>query len=70
MMKKHVATDNPAAIGLAAVKRWKCGKCGKEFKSPQGYKGHDCTTVKVRKPQKKRTPVEDIGEKQDCNNCR
>ena len=50
MMKKHMATDHPAAIGLAAMKRWKCGKCGEEFKSLQGYKGHDCTTVKVRKP--------------------
>ena len=70
MMKKHMAMDHPAVIGLAAAKRWKCGKCRKEFKSSQGFKGHDCTTVKVRKPRKKRMPVADIGEKQEFNNCR
>ena len=50
-LNKHMATDHPAAISLAVVKRWKCHLCGKEFKSPQGYKGHDCMTVKVQKPR-------------------
>ena len=62
-----MATDHHAAIGLAAAKRWKCGK---ELKSLQGYKGHDCMTVIVQKPRKKHMPVEEIGEKQDCYNCR
>ena len=60
-LNKHMATDHPAAIGLVVAKRWKCHLCGKEFKSPQGYKGHDCTTVKVHKPRKRRAPLPDIG---------
>ena len=61
LLNKHMATDHPAAISLAVAKRWKCCLCGKEFKSPQGYKGHDCMTVKVKKPRKRRVPVPDIG---------
>ena len=60
-LNKHMATDHPAAIGQAVAKRWKCHLCGKEFKLPQGYKGHDCTTVKVWKPRKRRAPLPDIG---------
>ena len=52
-LNKHMATNHPTAIGLAVTKRWRCCLCGKEFKSPQGYKGHDCTTVKVWKPRKR-----------------
>ena len=52
-LNKHMATDHPVAIGLAVAKRWKCHLRGKEFKSPQGYKGHDCMTVKVWKPRKR-----------------
>ena len=49
LLNKHMATNHPAAIGLAVVKRWKCCLCGKEFKSPQGYKGHDCQSTKAKK---------------------
>ena len=65
MMKKHMSTNHPDAVGLAVAKRWKCKVCGKEFKSLQGRKAHDCTKVKVRKPQKKCTPVPDIGKYKD-----
>ena len=60
-MKKHMSTDHLGAVGLTVMKRWKCWLYGKEFKSPQGYKSHNCTMVKVQKPQKKHTPVPDIG---------
>ena len=62
MMKKHMTTDHPDAVGLAVAKRWKCRVCSKEFKSLQGYKAHSSTKVKVHKPRKKRTPVPDIGK--------
>ena len=60
VMKKHMETDHYATLGLAVPKRWKCKVCGKEFRSPQGLKKHDCTTPKVRKPRK--TKQKDIGE--------
>ena len=56
-MKKHMETDHFAVVGLAVPKRWKCKVCGKEFKSPQGWKRHDCTTPKVRKPRRRKEPV-------------
>ena len=61
-MKKHMTMDHPDAVGLTAMKRWKCKVCGKEFRSPQGSKAHNCMKVKVCKPQKKHTPVPDIGK--------
>ena len=60
VMKKHMETDHYATLGLAVPKRWKCKVCGKEFRSPQGLKKHDCTTPKVCKPRK--TKQKDIGE--------
>ena len=56
-MKKHMETDHFAVVGLAVPKRWKCKVCGKEFRSPQGWKRHDCTTPKVRKPRRRKEPI-------------
>ena len=57
-LRNHMATDHYEVLGLPAPRRWKCDKCGKEFKTYQGHKGHDCTTIKVRKPRKrKQLPV-------------
>ena len=59
VLKKHMETDHSEAVGLAVPKRWKCKDCGKEFRSPQGWKKHDCTTPKVCKPRmrKQDTPI-------------
>ena len=41
-ISKHMRTDHPDEVGLAAPKRWSCQKCHKEFKSPGGLKNHKC----------------------------
>ena len=41
-LTKHMKTDHHEALGLAAPKQWKCRHCRKEFKSPNGFKKHDC----------------------------
>ena len=41
-MSKHMHTDHPDEVGLAAPKCWSCQKCHKEFKSPGGLKNHKC----------------------------
>ena len=47
-LRTHYQTYHPEVVGLAKPKRWSCGKCGKIFKSPGGYKQHTC-------PRKKKT---------------
>ena len=64
-MKKHMETDHFAVVGLAVQKRWKCKICGKEFQSLQGWKRHDCTTPKVRKPRRRKEKP--IGEPKKLN---
>ena len=64
-MKKHMETDHFAVAGLAVPKWWKCKICGKEFRSPQGWKRHDCTTPKVRKPRRRKEKP--IGEPKKLN---
>ena len=64
-MKKHMETDHFVVLGLAVPKWWKCKICGKEFRSPQGWKWHDCTTPKVRKPRRRKEKP--IGEPKKLN---
>ena len=64
-MKKHMEMDHFAVLGLAVLKRWKCKICGKEFRSPQGWKQHDCTMPKVHKPRRRKEKL--IGEPKKLN---
>ena len=67
-LKKHMATDHHLSIGLPVPKQWKCPHCGKEFKSATGQRRHDCLTVKIRKPQKKKETQEIIGNERSLIN--
>ena len=53
-LQKHMKMDHHEALGLPMPMQWNCPQCGKEFKSSTGKKRHDCTTVKIRKPCKKK----------------